>query len=118
MPLESDLGMLIMRLNPYARDMRFSAAGHPGAPAAAAAGGAGNPAAAGPGGAAEAHPPLDLGQFDVQIENIYTTPWSFKGQEHNIKRAVRIQYRYPYPNAPGVLATDYLLIGYVGSNGG
>jgi hypothetical protein len=98
MSVECDLGTLIRMLNPYTNggegSMRFASAG----------------------GAAT----TDLTQVRLEVDD-YEGHWTFKGQDQRIKKAVRIEYRYPAEGAAGeagVLATEYLLIGYVGAGGG
>jgi hypothetical protein len=55
-------------------------------------------------------------------ENYSSAEWSFRGQPQTIKKAVRVTYRYQLKdtggNATGFYATEHLLIGYAGGNGG
>ncbi|HTV45442.1 MAG TPA: hypothetical protein VMF05_09005 [Stellaceae bacterium] len=45
--------------------------------------------------------------------------WEFKQQPHRIAKAVRIAYRWPYTvGTQTVWITDYVLVGFEGSNGG
>jgi hypothetical protein len=50
-----------------------------------------------------------------------TGDWSFKGQPRRVDTALRIAYRWAKKDKDGKFIcwiTDYLLIGYEGSNGG
>jgi hypothetical protein len=55
----------------------------------------------------------------VEVDN-YKGEWSFRGNTEQIKRSLRIAYRYPILDACGVptglYATEHLLIGYAGGN--
>ena len=104
---DTDLGLMIRLLNPYSRDMLPPSADAPAAEATAA------PAETVP----PTSPPADLGQYHVEIDN-YEGAWDFKGNTHKITRALRITYRYPVKDGHGILATEHLLIGYAGGNGG
>lgn len=57
--------------------------------------------------------------MNVEIDN-YNGEWSFRGNIQQIKRSLRITYRYPILNAAGaetgLYATEHLLIGYAGGN--
>jgi hypothetical protein len=107
---EKALGNLIKQLNPYSPDMNQPA----NIPAVASEG-------AGTGGAdqdAEFHIELD-----DHIANYSSADWSFRGRTQTIKRALRITYRYPLlgpdqKTKTGFYATEHLLIGYAGGNGG
>jgi len=104
---DTDLGLMIRLLNPYSRDMLPSSADAPAA----------EPTAAPVGTVPPTSPPADLGQYHVEIDN-YEGAWDFKGNTHKITRALRITYRYPVKDGHGILATEHLLIGYAGGNGG
>lgn len=66
--------------------------------------------------------PADVYISDIHIEedSKYPSEWMFKGESQRIAKAARIQYRYPKQGQDGTwyMATDYLLIGYEGSDGG
>src|SRR5271166_4093354 len=141
MPIEFDLGRLIIQLNPYTdgqrnpipieNRMHFDLTAPPAAapaappaiapwfvaaaPPAVAAGVAAHQAAR-----AAALALLDLGQFQLEVDN-YEGAWTFKGATFRVTRAVRIVYRYPLRNARGapngLYATENLLVGYAGGNG-
>jgi hypothetical protein len=108
---DRDLGLMIRLLNPYSTDMVMPPAGESPTTGAAA-----RPAATS-GTSAPATPETDLGQYQVEIDN-YEGVWDFKGNTHKITRALRITYRYPVKDGHGILATEHLLVGYAGGNGG
>lgn len=71
---------------------------------------------------------LDISDLPVRIDNDshqdYMT-WTFRGQPYAVARALRVTYRYQLTEPPrgtgtrtGVLATEHILIGYAGGNGG
>lgn len=64
---------------------------------------------------------LGISDFDLRVDNDYRQDymtWTFRGQPHAVKRALRISYRYELPGqGAGVFATEHVLIGYAGSNG-
>jgi hypothetical protein len=102
MPEEHALGVLIEKLNPFTSgetgSMRFdtSADVHKIAP------GAGS----------------DLAKFDLELDS-YSLEWVFKGLPNRIQRAVRLRYRRPVKDRDGqplYWVTDFLLIGYEGSD--
>lgn len=105
---DKDLGLMIRLLNPYSKDMLPHAVD---TQAEGAAAQSGQPTPEG------SSPPADLGQYQVEIDN-YEGAWDFKGNTHKITRALRITYRYPVKDGQGILATEHLLIGYAGGNGG
>lgn len=100
---EQALGHLIRVLNPYSTDMDYTC-----------------DAASGNG------PPDPRAQFKVEVDDLYSnyssTEWMFKGHTQIIRKALRITYRYPLldsgRNPTGYYATEHLLIGYAGGNGG
>lgn len=127
MPIEFDLGNLILNLNPYTnRDIPYSDP----------------PLRAGKmdiycGAPATGTTPPDVSQTEVETDGPYRQEWSFKGEPQRVGMAYRIKYRYPvYPNPPAPAATpspgaapspppsplywieDYLLIGFEGGMGG
>jgi hypothetical protein len=112
MGIEADFFDLIKQLNPYSKTMEF---GHLPAPGLTAGGTSGNATAA---------------NIQVQIDN-YKGEWSFRGGIEQIKRSLRVTYRYPilatdengdviyengHPKETGLYATEHLLIGYAGGN--
>jgi hypothetical protein len=103
---DKDLGLMIRLLNPYSTDMMQQTEDMQAEGAEAA-----QPA---PEGSPSAS---DLGQYHVEIDN-YEGAWDFKGNTHKITRALRITYRYPVKGGHGILATEHLLIGHAGGNGG
>jgi hypothetical protein len=62
-----------------------------------------------------------VAQLEVEIDN-YEAEWTLRGQTYKVTRALRIPYRYEVQNKDGnkngVWATEWLLIGYGGANGG
>ncbi|MBV8504462.1 MAG: hypothetical protein JOZ11_01400 [Alphaproteobacteria bacterium] len=57
----------------------------------------------------------------MEMDRYGTGDWNFKGQPRRIDTALRIAYRWPKMDTNGNFVcwiTDYLLIGYEGSNGG
>ena len=63
--------------------------------------------------------PSDPSEIEMEEDN-YAAQWAFKGQTQNIKRALRVQYRYKKKNKAGdtYVVTEHLLVGFAGSNGG
>ncbi|HEX4617087.1 MAG TPA: hypothetical protein VH230_14355 [Stellaceae bacterium] len=115
MPMnEQDLGMLIRILNPYSTDMDYP----PGAPPIVSQ--------AEQQGATDQAALSNLEKFQVEVDDYisnYTSgTWAFRGQTQTIKRALRVTYRYPLKDIDGkytgFYATEHLLIGYAGGNGG
>jgi len=108
---EQLLGTLIRLLNPYAKTMHYPP-GDP--PNSIAEERAPDPA------------PARLPQFQLEVDNRYGSQnggeylsWEFKGQSQSVKKAARIQYRHPVmeDGRPLYWITDYLLVGFAGSNG-
>jgi hypothetical protein len=118
--MEQELGQLIHILNPYSNPTGVANYQQPGMvfpccslpPGVLVPQGGGNV----------------LAQFELELDN-YTEGWAFRGYMHRLERALRITYRYPILDkmgAPGVgaaqptgaWASEHLLIGYAGSNGG
>lgn len=110
MGIEADFFDLIQKLNPYSKTMEF---GHLPPPTAGEK--SDNPSAA---------------IIQVEIDN-YKGEWSFRGGVEQIKRSLRVTYRYPilvtdengkvvyengHPKKTGLYATEHLLIGYAGGN--
>jgi hypothetical protein len=111
MPLNTDLGQLILNLNPYTnRDIPYS-----------------DPVVTvgnmdiylnqpGPGTAAP-----DISQVEVEPDGPYRQEWTFKGEPQKVGMAYRIKYRFPVNDSSGnplYWLEDYLLIGFEGSMGG
>ncbi len=61
--------------------------------------------------------PPDPRQVWMEMDTRYPGEWTFKGQPHRINTALRIAYRWAR-RKDGIWITDYLMIGYEGSNGG
>ena len=102
MSIDEQLGRLIRLLNPYSTDMKH---------------GADTSTPAGQPASSEAE---SQGQFPVQVDN-YEGEWTFKGGEYTVTKSLRITYRYPlYDKDKNLIcyATEHLLIGYAGGNGG
>ena len=65
--------------------------------------------------------PIDI---DVEVDNDYQQEymnWTFRGRPYAVKKAVLIKYRYELRNSAGptgIFATDHILIGFAGANGG
>ena len=120
MTVAEDLGALIIKMNPYAggtmEPHTFLAAQPP--PAAATGATGATPSQASPTPAA--HPP-DATCIWMEMDKYGTGDWAFKGQPRRIDTALRIAYRWAMKDKQGNFIcwiTDYLLIGYEGSNGG
>ena len=132
MPIsERELGRMIRVLNPYSTDMDYPPGAPPVLPQAGQQGSTGQtaPSAAPQGGTqgATGQPaPSNLEQFQVEIDDYiayYTSgTWTFRGAPQTIKRALRVTYRYQLKDIDGkytgFYATEHLLIGYAGGNGG
>jgi hypothetical protein len=112
---EQLLGTLIRLLNPYAQTMHYPRGNVP-ADAATVREEA----------APRSAPSNELAQFQLEVDNRYGSQngggylfWDFKGQPQTVKKAARIQYRHPVIKDGTILywITDYLLVGYAGSNG-
>ena len=55
----------------------------------------------------------------MEMDRYGTGDWSFKGQPRRVDMGLRIAYRWKkVVSGQTVWITDYLLIGYEGSNGG
>lgn len=120
MSVAEDLGTLIIKMNPYAGQLiephTFLAAPPPAAPPTTASGAAPSPPPPTP-----APQPPDATCIWMEMDRYGTGDWGFKGQPRRIDTALRIAYRWPYKDKSGNFLcwiTDYLLIGYEGSNGG
>jgi hypothetical protein len=116
MSVAEDLGKLIIMLNPYTKGAADGMDPHTFTAAAPSAG---------PAGAAPAAPAAGSGsgpgRIWMEIDTKYADDWTFKGQPHSISKAVRIAYRWAKKDDNGNIlywVTDFLLIGFEGSNGG
>jgi hypothetical protein len=71
--------------------------------------------------AAPAPPNVNVTDIHAEEDN-YAAQWTFKGLTQNVKRALRIQYTFDKKDAQGnslgYKVTEYLLVGFAGSNGG
>jgi hypothetical protein len=119
MSTAEDLGKLIFQMNPYTRgpehpmvlDTFVDAPPPPATPAAGAAGPVTAPSSSAP----------NVSDAWIEMDTRYPGEWTFKGQPHYINTALRIAYRWPkYDKQNNFVCwvTDYLLVGYEGSNGG
>lgn len=119
MSIAEDLGALIITMNPYAGGSMvphtfLSAATQPSAPPTTSTGGSPTPPTPTP-----TAPPPDATCIWMEMDRYGTGDWAFKGQPRRIDTALRIAYRWKkVVGDQTVWITDYLLIGYEGSNGG
>jgi len=126
MPVNSDLGEVLLRLNPYSNnaDPQRTLTGpvdiylH-------------TPPTFPPGGPAPAgtinqqggrEPTGTIADVQLEMESDYPAEWSFKGQSQKVYKTLRIKYRYPVWTAAGppnisYWVEDYMLIGYEGGPG-
>jgi hypothetical protein len=118
MSTAEDLGKLIIMMNPYAggsmEPHTFLQAPPNGATGATGA----TPSQAGPTPAAQ---PSDARCIWMEADRYGVGDWSFKGQPRRVDMGLRIAYRWAKKDKNGNFMcwiTDYLLIGYEGSNGG
>ena len=127
MSIAEDLGKLIIMMNPYAggvMEPRTFLAEPPPPPPSSTSGATPMPptttTGAAPTPTPAAHPP-DATCIWMEMDKYGTGDWAFKSQPHRIDTALRIAYRWPMKDKAGNFIcwiTDYLLIGYEGSNGG
>lgn len=100
--LESDIGRLIVAMNPYTGGSEGSMDPHTFIQASSSA-----------------SQSSDLKDIWMEVDSNYPATWSFKGQEQRINTALRIAYRYMKTVGDEcVWVTDYLLVGYEGSGAG
>jgi hypothetical protein len=100
MSVAEDLGKLIVRMNPYTDGSEDAMELHTFVPAYTT--GAPDPTS-----------------IWMEMDTYSPGDWTFKGQPHHIDTAIRIAYRWKKVIAGETIwITDYLLIGYEGSNGG
>ena len=125
MSMEEDLGTLIRMLNPYTDGSKGTMDPHTFVTAApipaAAAIPAATPATSPPPTSTPAPAAPDMTGIWMEVDTRYADDWTFKGQSHSINKAVRIAYRWAKKDAAGntlYWVTDYLLVGFEGSNGG
>jgi hypothetical protein len=118
MAMVDDLGKLICDMNPYTEMPKWEMSG-------ALSTGVMDPYVGNP---VPTRPPTGtIAQFEVEREGHYPAQWNFKGQPYNVNTALKIRYRFPVlgkpanPNDPPPVlywVTEYLLVGYLGANGG
>jgi hypothetical protein len=118
MSIAEDLGKLIITMNPYAggsmEPHTFLAATSNSAAPTTTPGATSNQPTPTP----AAQPP-DATCIWMEMDRYGTGDWSFKGQPRRVDMALRIAYRWKKEvRGQTVWITDYLLIGYEGSNGG
>ena len=120
MSTAEDLGKLIIMMNPYAggsmEPHTFLAAQPPSPPPTTTTG----TSASLPTSAPAPQPP-DATCIWMEMDRYGTGDWSFKGQPRRVDMGLRIAYRWAKKDRDGKVVcwiTDYLLIGYEGSNGG
>ncbi len=123
MSAAQDLGALIIKMNPYAggtmEPHTFVAAPPPSEPEPEPPANSG----AAPNESSPTPVPQspDLACIWMEMDRYGTGDWAFKGQPRRIDTALRIAYRWAKKDKHGKFLcwiTDYLLIGYEGSNGG
>jgi hypothetical protein len=110
-PLNTDLGQLILNLNPYTnRDVPYSdplrKVGEMDIYCDDPVSGKSTP---------------DVSQIAVEADGPYRQEWTFKGEPRRVGMAYRIKYRFPINDKDGnalYWLEDYLLIGFEGSMGG
>ena len=141
MSVAEDLGTLIINMNPYAGGLMEphtflpaqpppppdSTSGATPTPPTATSSATSTPPATTTGAAPTppaptpaTHPP-DATCIWMEMDKYGTGDWAFKGQPRRIDTALRIAYRWAKLDDDGNFIcwiTDYLLIGYEGSNGG
>jgi len=117
--IERDLVRLVIQLNPYAIPPAMTFASPASAPALLAQDNA--VAAANTVAELEVAVPTNLSVFTFQRQDNpayqMNWTWEFNGQQRIIRRALRIQYRFPVFNGGGAVATEHVLIGYEGGGG-
>jgi len=118
MSVAEDLGALIINMNPYAggsmEPHTFLPAQQSSAPPSTTPGASPSPPV--PPAAPQAP---DATCILMEMDRYGTGDWAFKGQPRRVDTALRIAYRWKKVVGGQTLwITDYLLIGYEGSNGG
>ncbi len=59
--------------------------------------------------------------IEIEVEQDYGAKWTFKGQTQSVKCAFQLPYRFQVKDKSGntlYWQTEYLLVGYAGSEGG
>jgi hypothetical protein len=108
MAQDSDLGTLIVALNPYIKNRWVGKGGPPTGDmdvytlnATPTQGGAANGT---------------IPQIQLEVDAAYAGEWTFKGQPHRLGKSARIKYRFPVLDPasgnPAYWVEDYLLIGF------
>jgi hypothetical protein len=116
MSIAEDLGKLIIMMNPYAGGTMEPHTFLQAPPNSATGATGATPSQAGPTPAAQ---PSDATCIWMEADRYGVGDWNFKGQPHRVALGLRIAYRWKKVVAgQTVWITDYLLIGYEGSNGG
>lgn len=135
MPVNTDLGEVILRLNPYANNavpqygrltgpvdiyMHEPPSFPPGVAVPAGGGGLAPPGTVNQSGGDE--PAGTIVDVQVEMESNYPVEWTFKGLPQKVYKTLRIRYRYPVWAAAGpphvsYWVEDYMLIGYEGGPG-
>src|SRR5438270_12550825 len=132
MSIAEDLGARIIKMNPYAGGLMephtFLAAPPPPPRPNTTSGAAPTPPTTTATGATPSAPtptaaanPSDATCIWMEMDKYRTGDWAFKVQPRRIDTALRIAYRWAKYDDHGHFIcwiTDYLLIGYEGSNGG
>jgi hypothetical protein len=108
----TDLGTLIMALNPYTNNRWVSKGGpNTGEMDVFTLNSTPNPGGANGG---------TIPQIQLEVDATYAGEWTFKGQPHRLGKAARMKYRFPVMDtSPGAAAgavaywvEDYVLIGF------
>jgi hypothetical protein len=116
MSTAEDLGKLILMMNPYTDGSDDSMEPHTFLAAQSSSAMQTGAAAA----TTASHAP-DATCIWMEMDKYGTGDWTFKSQPYHINTALRIAYRWAKKDKQGHFlcwVTDYLLIGYAGSNGG
>ena len=118
MSIAEDLGKLIITMNPYAggsmEPHTFLAATTPSAPPTTSTETSASSPLPTP-----APQSTDAACIWMEMDRYGVGDWSFKGQPRRVDMGLRIAYRWKkVVGGQTVWITDYLLIGYEGSNGG
>src|SRR6266404_2192022 len=118
MSTAEDLGKLIIMMNPYAggsmEPHTFLPAPAASAPPTTTTDASSSPLIPPP------TPQPDATCIWMEMDRYGTGDWSFKGQQRRVDMALRIAYRWAKKDKDDKIIcwiTDYLLIGYEGSNG-
>jgi hypothetical protein len=118
MSIAEDLGNLIIKMNPYAGGSMEPHTFLPAQSLPAAANTTAGPTPS-PQSPTPAPQPPDATCIWMEMDRYGVGDWSFKGQPRRVDMGLRIAYRWKkVVGGQTVWITDYLLIGYEGSNGG